>query len=248
MQRRGRRVKALTAPETPANEGFYGAIDVVAPAGTVVNAGPSAPTFLYAWVAQIILDVVNKALHKILPEKVPALSGGDVVGEGFVGVDPKTGKYWGTLTPCIVGQGGDFFSDGASYLYPLAAGACKNTPAEILESTYPLVVEKVELIQDSGGPGRHRGGLGSRTSFRLPAPATFFSFIEKGKTPHSGHFGGKEGLRNFALVQSRQKGEFEVLKHPGVELGAGDRVVVTAGGGGGYGDPLERDPEAVEAM
>jgi N-methylhydantoinase B len=240
-------IKALTAPETPANEGFYGAIDVIAPAGTVVNAGPSAPTFLYAWVAQIILDLVNKALHEVLPEKVPALSGGDVVGQGFVGMDPKTGKYWGTLTPCIIGQGGDFFSDGANYLYPLAAGACKNTPTEVLESTYPLVVERVELIQDSGGPGRHRGGLGSRTSFRLPAPATFFSFIEKGKTPHWGIFGGKEGLKNFALVQSKNKGDFEVLKHPGVELGAGDRVIVTAGGGGGYGDPLERDPEAVRS-
>jgi N-methylhydantoinase B len=79
----------------------------------------------------------------------------------------------------------------------------------------------------------------------LPAPATFFSFIEKGKTPHWGLFGGREGLRNFALVQSKEKGEFEVLKHPGIELQTGDRVVVTAGGGVGYGNPLERDAEAV---
>jgi N-methylhydantoinase B len=238
-------IKALTTPELPANEGFYRAIEVIAPEGTVVNSGPSSPKFLYAWVAQIILDLVNKALHKVLPEKVPALSGADVVGQGFVGMDPATKRYWGTLTPCIVGQGGDFFSDGANYLYPLAAGACKNTPTEVLESTYPLEVERVEFIQDSGGPGKHRGGLGSKTTFSLPASATFFSFIEKGKTPHWGIFGGKEGLRNFALVQSKEKGEFEVLKHPGVELQAGDRVLVTAGGGGGYGDPLERDPEAV---
>ena len=238
-------IKALTVSDIPANEGFYGAVDVIAPPGTVVNAGPSAPTFLYAWVAQIILDIVNKALHKVLPEKVPALSGADVVGQGFVGVDPGTGKYWGTLTPCIIGQGGDHFEDGANYLYPLAAGACKNTPTEILESSYPLMVESVELITDSGGPGKHRGGLGSKTTFCLSAPATFFSFIEKGKTPHWGLFGGKDGLRNVALVQSKAKGEFEVLKHPGVELQAGDRVAVTAGGGGGYGDPLDRNPEAV---
>lgn len=238
-------IKALTAADLPANEGFYGAIDVIAPRGTVVNAGPSAPTFLYAWVAQIILDLVNSALHEVLPERVPALSGADVVGQGFVGMDPRSGRYWGTLTPCIVGQGGDYFSDGANYLYPLAAGACKNTPTEVLESTYPLTVERVELVTDSGGPGRHRGGLGSQTTFGVPEPATFFSFIEKGKTPHWGLFGGKEGLRNFALVESQEKGTFEVLKHPGVELKPGDRVKVTAGGGGGYGDPLERDPEAV---
>jgi N-methylhydantoinase B len=238
-------IKALTASDLPANEGFYGAIDVIAPPGSVVNAGSGAPTFLYAWVAQIILDLANKALHEVLPERVPALSGADVVGEGFVGMDARTGRYWGTITPCIIGQGGDAFADGANYLNPLAAGACKNTPTEVLESAYPLVVESVELITDSGGAGRHRGGLGSRTTFRLPAPATFFSFIEKGKTPHWGIFGGKEGLRNFALVRSKERGEFEVLKHPGVELQAGDSVAVTAGGGGGYGDPFERDPEMV---
>lgn len=238
-------IKALTTPELPANEGFYGAIQVIAPEGSVVNSGPSAPKFLYAWVAQIILDVVNKALHEVLPGKVPSLSGGDVVGQGFVGVDPTTGRYWGTLTPCVIGQGGDAFADGANYLYPLAAGACKNTPTEILESGYPLIVDSVELIPDSGGPGKHRGGLGSKTTFRLPEPATFFSFIEKGKTPHWGVFGGKEGLRNFALIQSKEKGEFEVLKHPGVPLQTGDRVMVTAGGGGGWGDPLDRDPETV---
>jgi N-methylhydantoinase B len=238
-------IKALTTPELPANEGFYGAIEVIAPEGSVVNSGPAAPKFLYAWVAQIILDLTNKALHEVLPDKVPALSGADVVGEGFVGVDPATGKYWGTLTPCVIGQGGDAFADGANYLNPLAAGACKNTPTEILESTYPLIVDRCELITDSGGPGKHRGGLGSKTCFRVPVPATFFSFIEKGKTPHWGIFGGKDGLRNYALIRSKERGEFEVLKHPGVQLQAGDTVEVTAGGGGGYGDPLTRDPESV---
>jgi N-methylhydantoinase B len=87
----------------------------------------------------------------------------------------------------------------------------------------------------------------SRTTFRLATPASFFCTIEKGKSPHWGLFGGKEGLRNYALVQSQRKGNFEVLKHPGIELDEGDRVTVVAGGGGGYGDPLDRDPEAVRA-
>jgi N-methylhydantoinase B len=238
-------VKALTIPELPGNEGFNRPIKVIAPEGSIFNSRPGAPSFLYAWVAQIIMDLVNKALHQVLPERVPALSGADVVCEGFVGVDPKTGKYWGTLTPCVIGQGGDFISDGESFLYPLSAGACRNTPTEVIESTYPIMVDRVELVQDSGGPGRHRGGVGSRTHFRLTAPAVFFCTIEKGKTPHWGIFGGKEGLRNYALIQSKRKGEFEALKKPAIDLDEGDRVIVTAGGGGGYGDPLERNPEAV---
>ena len=184
-------------------------------------------------------------MYKVIRERIPACSGGNVVGEGFFGVDQKTGKYWGTITPSIIGQGADLFSDGDSYVMFHAAGGSQNVPSEILESTFPLFVEKVELIQDSGGAGKQRGGLGSRLQLRLQAPATFYSFIEKGKTPHWGFDGGKAGLRNYAMVRSKEKGEFEILKTSGVELAEGDRVIVTAGGGGGYGDPLERDIEEV---
>jgi N-methylhydantoinase B len=73
----------------------------------------------------------------------------------------------------------------------------------------------------------------------------FYSFIEKGKTPHWGFDGGKAGLRNYALIKSKDEGEYEILKTSGVQLAEGDRVNVIAGGGGGYGDPLERDIEEV---
>jgi N-methylhydantoinase B len=238
-------VKAITIPELPGNEGFNRPITVIAPEGSIFNSTPGKPSFLHSWVAQTIMDLVNKALHKVIPDKVPALSGADVVCEGFAGMDPETGQFWGTLTPVVIGQGGDAISDGESYLYPLSAGACRNTPAEVLESTYPLMVDATELITDSGGAGRHRGGVGSKTTFRLTRPGIFYATIEKGKTPHWGIFGGKEGLRNYALVHSKYAGDFEVLKNPAVPLDANDSVDVVAGGGGGYGDPLERDPAAV---
>jgi N-methylhydantoinase B len=130
---------------------------------------------------------------------------------------------------------------GDSYLL----GATQNIPTEILESTYPVLVEKSELIQDSGGAGKYMGGPGSRLKIRPLAPATYYSFLEKGKSPHWGVDGGKPGLRNYILIQSKELGEFEILKHPGVPLAENDRVEVTAGGGGGYGNPLERPIERV---
>ena len=238
-------VKALTSPELPADEGSNRPVKVIAPKGCVYNAGPTAPSFLCGNVSQTILELVNKALYRVLPDRVPACSGGDVIGDGFFGTDPNTRRYWGTITPIAIGQGADLFSDGENFLTHHSCAGGQNIPSEVLESTLPLFVEKLEFVQDSGGAGRHRGGLGSSLQLRLLAPATFYSFIEKGKTPHWGFDGGKAGLRNYALIKSKDKGEFEILKTSGVQLAEGDRVIVTAGGGGGYGDPLDRDTEAV---
>ncbi len=238
-------VKALTNPNLPANEGFNRPVTVIAPQGCIYNANPGVPSFLSGNVAQTILELINRALYKVIPERIPACSGGDVIGNGFFGMDPKTGNYWGTITPSIIGQGADYLSDGDGYVMFHAAGASKNIPSEILESTFPLFVEKVEFIKDSGGAGKLRGGPGSRLQIRLLTPAMFYSFIEKGKTPHWGFDGGKPGLRNFAFIESRDREAFEVLKTSGVQLVEGDRVTITAGGGGGYGDPLERDIEKV---
>jgi N-methylhydantoinase B len=176
-------VKAITNPKLPANEGFYRPVKVIAPPGSIFNAGPTVPSFLCANVAETIFELVNRALYKMLPERIPACSGGDVIGDGFYGVDPRTGKYWGTITPSIIGHGADLYSDGDSYLMFHTAGASQNVPTEILESSFPLFVEKVELIPDSGGAGKHREGLGSRIQVRLLSPGTFYSFMEKGKVP-----------------------------------------------------------------
>jgi N-methylhydantoinase B len=234
-------VKALTSPELPLNEGFNRPITLIAPKGSIFNANPDVPCFLCGNVSGTIGQLISKALCTVLPEKIPASSGADVIGQGFIGIDPKSGKYWSTITPCLVGQGADYMSDGDSYLL----GATQNIPTEILESTYPVLVEKSELIQDSGGAGKYMGGPGSRLKIRPLAPATYYSFLEKGKSPHWGVDGGKPGLRNYILIQSKELGEFEILKHPGVPLAENDRVEVTAGGGGGYGNPLERPIERV---
>ncbi|OGO31518.1 MAG: hypothetical protein A2Z29_10595 [Chloroflexi bacterium RBG_16_56_11] len=241
-------VKALTNPELPANEGSNRPVTVIAPKGCVYNAGPAAPTFLCGNVASTILELINKALYAVLPERIPASSGGDVCGMGFFGVDIGTGKQWATLSSAAIGNGADFLSDGDNgTVHHSIAGSAGGSGGsiELTESTFPLVIESYQLVQDSGGAGKNRGGLGSRMQIRLLSPATLFAFIEKGKAPHWGVDGGKEGLRNYSVVQPKDGNEFEVLKTSGMQLHSGTIVSATAGGGGGYGNPLERDPEKV---
>jgi len=242
-------VKALTSPELPANEGSNRPVTVIAPRGCIYNAGPDAPCFLCGNVASTILELVNKAMYKVLPERVPACSGGDVCGIGFFGIDPSTGKHWATLSSASIGNGADFRDDGDNFVaHHSIAGAAgsQGDSIELNEASFPLMIEKYELVTDSGGAGKHRGGLGSRMQIKILSPATLFAFIEKGKAPHWGIDGGREGFRNYSVIKPAGEEEFEVLKTSGMQLQAGTVVTATAGGGGGYGNPLERSIEEVQ--
>jgi N-methylhydantoinase B len=241
-------VKALTSPELPANEGSNRPVTVIAPRGCVYNAGPSAPCFLCGNVASTVLELINKALYKVLPERVPACSGGDVCGVGFFGVDPGTGRHWATLSSAAIGNGADFFADGdncTAHHSIAGSGGGSGGSLELTEATFPMLIESYELVRDSGGAGKHRGGLGSRMQIRMLSPATLFAFIEKAKSPHWGIDGGKEGLRNSLVVKPTGKPGIEALKTSGIQMEEGYKVTATAGGGGGYGNPLERDTEKI---
>jgi N-methylhydantoinase B len=238
-------VKALTTPDLPANEGCFRPIKVIAPEKTICNASATAPTWLFSWIAHHSLELINKALYESLPEKIPACSGADVCIQGFSGTDQKTGLYWGTIIPIVIGQGGDLHSDGENYLFHIGGGSPKSTPTEIIETLYPIFVDKVEFVTDSGGAGKHRGGMASRIHYHPLTTLTFFTNIEKAKTPLWGVDGGQEGLRNNLVVDFQNNGERQILKTSGIELGKDDTVIGTAGGGCGYGQPFEREPEAV---
>ena len=241
-------IKALTSPELPANEGSTRPVTVIAPKGCVYNAGPTAPCFLCGNVASTILELINKAMHKVLPERIPACSGGDVCGMGYFGINPDTGRHWATLSSAAIGNGADYYSDGdncTSHHSIAGAGGGRGGSIELTESTFPLMVEQYELIQDSGGAGKHRGGLGSSLQIKLLSPATLFAFVEKGKSPHWGVDGGKEGLRNYSIIKPENEAEYEILKTSGKPLEKGCRVTAVAGGGGGYGNPRERNIEDV---
>lgn len=238
-------IKCLFVPYLPMNEGFNRPIEVIAPQGSIFNATPKVPSFLCGDVASAIPELINKALAAVIPERVPACSGGHVIGVGFYGFDPKTGKYWGTIVPVMIGHGASMQRDGENYLMHHSAGGGKNIPVEMLEASFPLFVESQEFIPNSGGAGRNRGGLGTRLHIRLLAPATFYCFIEKAKTPHWGIGGGKEGLANNVLICSKESNPINVQKTSGIQLQTGDEVIIIAGGGGGYGSPFKREPQKV---
>jgi len=240
-------IKALTTPTLPAVEGCFKPIKVFAPEGTIYNPRPDTPTFLWWFPAVPIIHLIFEALSHVLPEKVAPLYGLFPVGGNIVGTDPKTGKFWATLLTALVGRGGGYLFDGDNAAGPVEGGGglMRGHSAEVIENSAPLIVEEMELIPDSGGAGRNRGGLGMQLKVRCLSPAVFSCMVEKGKTPHRGFFGGKEGLRNYVTIVSRKRGVFEVLKDPHIELEPDDLVIIVAGSGGGYGDPFERDPEKV---
>jgi N-methylhydantoinase B len=238
-------IKALTTPKLPANEGCFRPIKVIVPENSVLNPGPTAPTFLWSWTAHNALELINKALRNVMPDKIPACSGADTCLQGFSGVHADSGEYWGTIIPANIGQGADKNSDGESYLFHHGGGSPKNSPVEVLESLYPLFIDDAGFVADSGGPGKHRGGVGFRINYHPLAPVTFFSMIERAKTPLWGVDGGKEGLRNNLQIHFSNGKDLTVLKTSGIELGGQDRITGTAGGGCGYGDPMQRDPGEV---
>jgi N-methylhydantoinase B len=123
---------------------------------------------------------------------------------------------------------------------------CRNNPIEVLEAKAPLLVEDYALITDSGGAGRHRGGLGLQRSYRFLSDASALTLVKKTKTAPWGMAGGGNGDAGYVLL--RPGTEKELRTGMVYEAMAPSEVLVNhSGGGGGWGNPFERDPEAVLA-
>jgi N-methylhydantoinase B len=236
--------KIMTSPETPANEGSFRPFKVIVGDGSIFNPGPTAPTNLYAKPLMTAVEAIVKAMAEVIPERLPAGSGGDlcsVLRYGF----REDGRMWYEANIEGVGQGASKFADGESALIHIAEACSRNLPVELEEAKDPVIVERYELILDSGGAGEFRGGLGVRRDYRLQADTRVISMIERGKSPHWGIDGGKPGLRNYAAIESSIQGTREIMKTPDMPMASGDLISIRAGGGGGWGDPLLRGPQAV---
>jgi len=239
-------MKSMFDPDIPNNDGCAAPITMKAPEGTVVNCKFPAAVAARMQIGHFLTEIIYRAMAGALPDRVIAGSGGTPATMNVFYGKRNDGRPFHSVIIRGGGMGASAKNDGYyDFIFP-ANGA--NTPVEIFESDTPLIVEKRELLTDSGGPGKMRGGLGRRVVFRVPddayAPLPPVSLgIQSGRFryPPEGLFAGKAGRRARFLVNGTSGNPYGLTR-----LGPGDVVVMDAAGGGGYGDPLERSLEAVK--
>ncbi|MCX7857706.1 MAG: hydantoinase B/oxoprolinase family protein [Deltaproteobacteria bacterium] len=238
-------IKSMFAPDIPNNEGCARPITLIAPYGSIVNCKFPAACAARMQIGHFLTEIIYKALSTVLPDRVIAGSGGTPAAMNVFYGRRKDGSQWHSVIIRGGGMGAGLKNDG-NYVFIFPANGA-NTPVEIFENDTPLIVEKRELIPDSGGPGRTRGGLGKREVFRVPddeyAPLPPVNLgIQAGRYvyPPEGLFGGKPGRRGVFLVNGKEGNPYGLT-----QLMPGDVVTIDAPGGGGYGDPYERDPDLV---
>lgn len=238
-------IKALTTPNLPANEGHFKPLQVIAPPGSLFHALPPAATFLGGWPTMRLLDLVPAALAPAIPERVTAISGSDICGLMLAYFDSSTGRGDIGGGADAVGLGAASRRDGQNAVMHHSESCCCNVPVEVQESRVAVLIERYELWPNSGGPGKYRGGLGVRKDFRTLVPVTAISTLERTcASTVGGVAGGRSGWFNKAVFFPGTTRETSCGKKI-LELQADEKVSIFGGGGAGWGDPLERNPERV---
>jgi N-methylhydantoinase B len=239
-------VKSMFGPDIPNNDGCAKPVKLKAPEGTVVHCKFPAAVAARLVIGHYITEIIYRALSQVAPLKVIAASGGTPAQMNVFYGKRNDGRPWHSVIIRGGGMGASSVSDG-NYVYIFPANGA-NTPVEIFESDTPLLVESRELLADSGGPGRMKGGIGQREVFKVPddqyAPLPPVNLgIQAGRHIHppDGLFGGKPGAKAQFLVNGVSGNPFGLT-----QLKPGDVVTIDAAGGGGCGNPLEREPERVE--
>ncbi|MFB6170861.1 MAG: hydantoinase B/oxoprolinase family protein [Haloarculaceae archaeon] len=246
----------LTDPDIRFNEGCLRPVHIMVPSGTVLNADHPAPTFGgNTETSKRVIDAIVRAFVDALPERVTGAHIGTSLNFTGGGDHPDREEDYAWYLFIEGGWGGTPDHDGASAVKSQISNT-RNQPVEVLERKYPFLMRRYELRPDSGGPGEHRGGLGVVWEVELlDGEASFNALADRVTIPPWGVHGGEPGRPNEILIQRpddesfRPVGEvFDTVspsKFSNVPFEPGDVVSVRTAGGGGYGDPADRDVEKV---
>jgi N-methylhydantoinase B len=237
--------KCLTQPRAPVNEGCFRPLEIVLPEGKLLNAKAPAALGLWSIPLPTVIDTILKALAPALPEQIPAAHKGDM-GGCSIGGFRADGRRFLLMNIFGGGWGGRPHEDGESASVSICQGDVRSAPVELQEIQYPFLIERFALRTDSGGAGKHRGGLGVELTYRALQKAVTNVNCERTKDPPWGLHGGKPGAINEAILTRRDGTEERLLKATGVPMEAGDRLTFRTAGGGGWGEPQRRDPRAIE--
>jgi N-methylhydantoinase B len=238
-------IKMIADPRdlVPPNSGCWRPVELRAEPGTVVNAVEPAPV-VYAnhEISHRVCDMLFGALAPLAPDRVMACSQGTSAILTLGGVDYRTGGRYVSYETIKGGFGARPTKDGING-QSSGISNTMNTPIEILEMSFPVRVERYELLTDSGGPGRHRGGCGSERVWRvLGRPTQASVCLERTKSAPFGLFGGGAGSPGRVTVTAPDGVERELTSKGSFGAAAGAVIALRAPGSGGYGAPGERDP------
>lgn len=229
------------------NAGSYRPIHVVAPRGCIYHPVAPAPTTTGTGDLGVrLIEHVLLALAPVLPDKVIAGTFGTVSAMSLSGKDPVTEVEFVHFSPYAGGWGASSASDGKSAMVSLLSGDNYNIPCEVMETRFPfLLAERYMLREGSAGPGRHRGGLGVQYDYRALVPLQLSVCLDHFNFRPHGLFGGGEGMASALVVIADGTRQRTYHQAAGVVVPAGAVVSHRTAGGGGFGDPLERDPDLV---
>ncbi|EDP62374.1 dihydroxy-acid dehydratase [alpha proteobacterium BAL199] len=229
------------------NSGVCRVCRCIMPDGTIVNPRFPAAVGLRTLSVQRLQGVIIGAFSQAAPDRLPAgpASGGPIMNVNTI--DNRTGRrIVASIDPITGGAGGNPKEDGTE-----GSGAnssfLKNTPVEINEAEVPIKILRYGLARDSGGPGKHRGGMATELRFEAQAPNTRITARNRDRSRFTswGVLGGRAGSQSRFLLNPGTDHEENLGNTDILKIGPGDVVHIGSGGAGGWGDPLERDPEAV---
>ena len=237
-------LKALLDPDLPNNSGIFDAIEIKIPKGSLLNCLSPASVALRLNTCQRVVDVVLGAFIDILPKKILGAANGANTSAVFAGINPNNGQRYVYLETLGGGMGGRYSKDGKDGVQVHLTNT-SNLPVEAIEMEYPLRVEEYSFVENSGGAGKYRGGLGIRRIIRPIAHKCEFSGVgERFKHSPWGVFGGKPGKPGKFFIKHKN-GKITKLssKSSSIYTTEKDAIIMETPGAGGYGDPKKRSKE-----